>query len=127
MRCHATNEIQVAVVDSFIFACKQMIAAFGASMHASGFFHKSSDFTSEQASHAHYVTQSMEHINNLDLSIELYNTALHRRIGNLAQLRNWGGNLHRSVRDMEVVEKLGSLYDMYPQIQKFDTHNDLIR
>jgi len=69
----------------------------------------------------------MEHINNLDLSIELYNTALHRRIGNLAQLRNWGGNLHRSVRDMEVVEKLGSLYDMYPQIQKFDTHNDLIR
>jgi len=133
MRDFATTPGQKTVVESLIGACRELITVFHASHHASMVFQQTVIPRSPEFSLRHYAGEAMDHINNLDCSIEMYNTALRARAANDAAIQNWGGLLQRPPKDESIVTQLKHRYELVPYVEKFDAdrkssaHRDYMR
>ena len=127
MRDFATTPGQKTVVESLIGACRELITVFHASHHASMVFQQTVIPRSPEFSLRHYAGEAMDHINNLDCSIEMYNTALQKRSDSMATVQNWGGYLQRPAKDMSIVNQLRVHYGIYPHVEKFDSDRAYVR
>lgn len=127
MRDYTKSSMQRTVLEALIGACKELITVFNASDYASKCLHKTQSHLSTEFSRRQDATEAMEHIDRLDCSIEMYNTALQKRSDSMATVQNWGGFLQRPAKDMSIVNQLRVHYGIYPHVEKFDSDRAYMR